>query len=371
VGSRGSEGNLLSLIAFLAVLSVLVLIHEFGHFIVAKRIGVRIERFSFGFGPKLFSVKKGDTEYIVSAIPVGGYVKFAGDEPTEKLQNKPWEFPARSIFERFRIIFAGPLLNYILAFLIFSAIFMVGSPVMTTEIGAMLKDYPAQKAGLIVGDKVIAVDGRSVKYWEEMTDMIHKHAEGPIRFSIERNGKLYDKEIQPIVRKGKDVFGNEVRLALVGVAPSPQRIEKVRYGFFKSLYMGFNKLTELTVLTYKALWYLIIGRLSFKESMTGPIGIFMITAQAASLGLIYLLQFTAILSASLAIFNLLPIPALDGGHILFLIVEKVRGKPLSMKAQEFIANVGLWLLILLMLFLVYNDISKFGILDKAAKLFKH
>jgi regulator of sigma E protease len=345
-----------------------VLVHEFGHFIAARKVGVRVEKFSIGFGPKLFSIKKGETEYLISAIPLGGYVKMAGDEPGENVKGEKWEFLSRSVFDRFKIIFAGPVLNYIAAFLIFSIIFMFGSPTMTTDVGSLLKGYPAEAQGILVGDKVMAVDGRDVKYWEDMTELIHNHRSGVMKLLINRDGKIFEKEITPVMRQTKDIFGKEVNMALVGIAPS-QKIENVRYGVIESFYMGFKKLMQLTYMTYKALWSIIAGRLSFRESMTGPIGIFVITGQAAKLGLIYILHLMGILSASLAIFNLLPLPVLDGGHILFLIIERFRGKPLSLKTQEAIANVGISLLILLAVFIFYNDMAKFGITEKIIKLF--
>jgi len=370
MGQAESEVNLLSLVSFLAVLSVLVLVHEFGHFIVAKRLGVRVEKFSFGFGPKIFSIKKGETEYIVSSIPLGGYVKMAGDEPWEKIAGEKWEYLSRSVGDRFRIIFAGPLLNYVLAFLVFSMIFMVGSPTLTTQIGGLMKDYPASRDGLAEGDIVLAIDGKPVKYWEDLTEIIHKHTEGAMLLSIKRNDVIFEKHIQPIVRKTKDIFGSEVKIALIGVMPS-QKIEKVKYGFLKSLEMGFMKIVQLTAITYKALWSILIGRMSLKESLTGPIGMFVITGQAAKLGFIYILHLMGILSASLAMFNLLPFPVLDGGHIIFLGLEKLRGRPLSLKAQEIITNIGVTLLIMLTVFIFYSDIIKFGLLEKVMKIFRH
>jgi regulator of sigma E protease len=370
LGKRGDYKTVLSLISFLIVLSILVLVHEAGHFMTAKRLGVRVEKFSFGFGPKLFSVKRGDTEYVISAIPLGGYVKMFGDEPWEKLGGGKQEFLSRSVGDRFKIIFAGPLLNYLLAFLIFSVIFVFGSPTMTTEVGGLMKDYPAAKQGLVVGDKITAVDGKSVKYWEDMTEAIRKHSERAMVLTIVRGGKTFDKEITPTVRKTKDIFGAEVSVALIGVMPS-QRIENVRYGPVESIYMAAKKLLQLTAVTFKALWSILTGRLSVKESLTGPIGIFVITGQAAKMGLIYIMHLMGILSASLAIFNILPLPILDGGHILFLGLEKLRGKPLSLKAQEAIANVGVTLLIMLTVFIFYSDIVKFGVIDKAMKIFKH
>jgi regulator of sigma E protease len=359
----------ISLVYFIVVLSILVLAHEFGHFITAKRLKVHVQIFSLGFGPKLWSVKKGETEYRLSAIPLGGYVKMAGDEPTERLEGKPSEFLSRSVGDRFKVIFAGPALNYILAFIIFSVIFMFGSPTLTTEVGGFLKDYPAEKAGMMIGDKVLSVDGKNVKYWEDMTALIHSHSEGSVKIRFDRKGVIMEKDITPIVRKTRDIFGKEASVALVGISPS-QKIESVRYGFFDSLKMGFGKLASLTVITYKALWAVATGGLSFKESMTGPIGIFVVTGQAAKMGLIYIFHLMGILSASLAIFNLLPLPILDGGHILFLAIEKVRGKPMSYKTQETIANIGMAFLMLLMVFIFYNDIVKFGIVGKILGIFK-
>ena len=359
---------MLSLVYFLIVLGALVLVHEFGHFITAKRCGVRVERFSIGFGPKLFSVKKGETEYLVSAIPLGGYVKMAGDEPSE-IKGKDWEFLSKSVGDRFKIIVAGPLLNYVMAFLIFSVVFMFGSPTLTTEVGSLLKDYPAEKAGLLAGDKVTAIDGKNIGDWEEMTEIIHKHIEGSIKLTVNRGGKIFDIDIKPNVRETKDIFGKDVRIALIGIAPS-QSIKKVKYGFLESFGMGAKKLLQLTAITYKAIWSMLIGRLSVKESMTGPIGIFIITGKMAQMGFIYIFHLMGILSASLAIFNLLPFPVLDGGHIIFLALEKLRGKPLSAKAQEAIMNVGISLLILLTIFIFYNDMIKFGIFSKIGGVFK-
>ena len=361
---------MLSLISFLIVLGVLVLVHEFGHFITAKRLGVRVEKFSIGFGPKLFSVKRGGTEYLISAVPLGGYIKMSGDEPGEKLSNMKWEFLSRGVFDRFQIIAAGPLLNYILAFLIFSVIFMFGNPTLTSEIGGFVKDYPAEKQGaLLKGDKITAVDGKGVKYWEDMTEAIRNHGEGVMKLLVERHGKVLEVEIMPTVRKAKDIFGNNVSVAQIGIIPS-QKIEKVRYGFFQAVEMGYKLLMKLTYMTYKALWSVVTGRMSLKDSVSGPIGIFVLTGEFAKLGFIYLLHFIGVLSASLAIFNVLPLPILDGGHIMFLIVEKLRGKPLSVKTQEAIANVGVTLLLLFTAFVVYNDLVRFGILGKAMVLFK-
>lgn len=360
---------MLSLICFIVVLGVLIIVHELGHFITAKRLGIGVERFSIGFGPKLYVFKKNDTEYAISAIPLGGYVKMAGEDPSEKLTGKKWEFLSRSVGDRFKVIFAGPLLNYVLAFAVFSVIFMFGNPTLTTEVGGLLKGYPAEAEGLSVGDKILSVDGKPVKYWEEMTALIHSHPSGTANLVIERGDRKMTISITLVVRKTKDIFGKEISLSLMGISPS-QKIESARYDFFTSIGMGMKKLLNLTAVTYKALWYIVTGRLSVKESMTGPIGIFMVTGQAAKMGLIYIVHLMGVLSASLAIFNLLPLPVLDGGHILFLVVEKIRRKPLSLKTQEMINNFGVGMLLFISIFIFWNDIVKYGVMDKAFGLFK-
>ncbi len=359
---------MLSLIYFILVLGVLIMVHELGHMAAARSVGVKVERFSFGFGPKIFSFKKGDTEYLISLIPLGGYVKMAGDDPSD-VSGKPWEYMSKSVAERARIIAAGPLLNYLLAFLVFSFVFMFGSPTLTTEVGTLLKDYPAEKAGLMAGDVVTAVDGKRAGDWEEMTGLIRKRVEGALVLSIERGGEPQDVTVTPSVRQTRDIFGNDVKTAMIGIGPS-EKITKVRYGVIESFGMGAKKLAQLTLITYKALWSIIVGRVSMKESMTGPIGIFMITGKAAQLGFIYIFHLMGVLSASLAIFNLLPFPVLDGGHMIFLGLEKLRGKPLSVKAQETIANIGVTALILLTVFIFYNDMMKFGVFSKIGGLFK-
>jgi regulator of sigma E protease len=273
------------------------------------------------------------------------------------------------VLDRAVIIAAGPATNYLLAFLIFSVIFLFGSPTLTTEVGGLLSGYPAEAAGVLAGDRVVSVDGKGVKCWEEMTEAIHRHTDGEVALAVERAGRTLDIRIKPVVRSAKDIFGHESKMALIGISPS-QKIGSERYPFPQCFAMGAKKLVGLTVMTYKAIWAMLTGKLSVKESLTGPIGIFVITGQAARLGLIYILHLMAILSASLAIFNVLPLPVLDGGHLVFLAVEKLRGKPLSLKAQEAVVNAGIAFLVLLTVFIFYNDIMKFGIFDKASRIFR-
>ena len=358
---RGGQDNLLSIILFLLVLSVLVIIHEFGHFIAARKMGVKVEKFSFGFGPKLLGIKRGETEYIISLVLLGGYVKMAGDEPASAV-GRPWEFLSKSVGQRFGIIFSGPLLNYLLGFVLFWFVFFAGSPVATSKVGSVLKGYPAETSKILAGDRIIAVDGKTTKYWEELTDIIHNKKEGDLTLKVERSTpsgvRTLEMKLMPQRKEITDIFGKKRAISLIGIAPSDE-IVSVRYGFFQSFFKASEQIYRLTTVTCQSLFFMITGKLSVKESVTGPIGIYMITTKAAQLGIVYLLQLVAILSASLAIFNLLPVPVLDGGHILFLLIEKIRGKPLSEKFQGIAMQVGLALLIALMLFASYGDLFKF------------
>ncbi|NQU74070.1 MAG: RIP metalloprotease RseP, partial [Candidatus Omnitrophica bacterium] len=199
-----------SIIAFLFVLSVLIVIHEFGHFIAARKQGVKVEKFSFGFGPKLFGIKRGDTEYVISLVPLGGYVKLAGDEPT-CAEGKPWEFLSKSVGQRFSIIFLGPLLNYVLGFLLFWMVFFIGSPTLTNKVGDVLKDYPAHSSDIAKGDRIISVDGEPTKYWDELTEIIHNKKEGKLVLVIERpvrsGVRTLEIDVTPKRREITDIFG--------------------------------------------------------------------------------------------------------------------------------------------------------------------
>lgn len=344
-------------IIFILILSILIIVHELGHFMAAKRKGVRVERFSLGFGPQLLKEKKGDTEYSVSAIPLGGFVKFAGDN-LEEYKGRSYEYFSKSPGERFQIIFFGPLLNYILGFLCFWIIFFVGYPTLTTKVGGLLDGFGAKDAGLQVGDKIIAVDGQKVAFWEELQNIIQAERQSTeVKLSVLRDNKEFTVDARIKEKNIEDSLGQKRKIGLLGITPFDE-VVKVRYGFLESFLLGINKTWNLTVMTYKSLWRMLTGRLSIRESVTGPLGIFDITAKAASLGMIAVLHLVAVLSISLAIFNLLPLPVLDGGHILFLAIEKIRGKTLSIKTERIIAQIGVTLIVSLAVFITYNDIVR-------------
>jgi len=359
---------MIAFLIFIFILSILIIVHELGHFIAAKRMGVRVEQFSLGFGPQLLRKKRDYTEYSVSAIPLGGFVKLAGDN-LEEYTGKSYEYFSKSPRKRFQIIFFGPLLNYILGFLCFWLIFFAGYPTLTTKVGGLLDGFGAKEAGLEVGDKIIAVDGKNVALWEDLQNIIQRQKQPHrVKLLVLRNDKEFTVDVQIKEKKLDDLLGEQRKVGLLGITPFDELV-KVRHGFLESFVLGIKKTRDLTVITYKSLWRMVTGKLSIRESITGPLGIFDITAKAASLGMIAVLHLIAVLSVSLAIFNLLPLPVLDGGHILFLAIEKIRGRTLTIKAERIVTQIGMTLILSLVVFVTYNDILRlFG--DKISKLFR-
>lgn len=354
---------MVSILAFIFVLSILILVHEFGHFITARRLGVKIERFSFGFGPIIFSHKRKDTEYCLSLIPVGGYVKMAGDNPGEALTGNPWEYLSQPVRRRIAIVLAGPLLNYVLAFFVFWLVFGIGYPTITARVGELVEGYPAQRSHIQEGDLILEVDNQGVRTWEELTVLIHRTKKNSVDIMLKRGQRILVIGVEPRREKIANIFGQKEEIALIGIKPS-EEVTKIRYPFFKSGILAARRLFFLTHLTFKALGRMVTGGMALRESVSGPLGIFYVTKLAAELGFATLLNLLAVLSASLAIFNVLPIPVLDGGHILFLFIEKIRGKAISFKTQERITQVGITFLIVLMIFVFYNDLIRFQVIEK-------
>jgi regulator of sigma E protease len=347
-----------SLIIFIIILSILIVVHEFGHFITARRIGVRVEAFSIGFGWQLLKKKKNHTEYSISAVPLGGYVKLAGDN-LEEYKGKSYEFFSQPPGKRFQIIFSGPLLNYILGFLCFWLIFFVGYPTLTTKVGGLVDGFGAQEAGLKVGDMIKAVDAGRVEFWEDLQKIIQKkQSQDKVILTIIRGKQEFQTPVFIKTKQVEDPLGGKRSVGLLGITPFDE-IVIVKHGFVASFFLGINKTWEITSVTLRGLWRMVTGRLSIRESVTGPLGIFYITSKAASLGIIAVLHLLALLSVSLAIFNLLPLPVLDGGHIVFLGLEKIRGKTLSIKAERIVMQIGVTVLAILVLFVTYNDIMRF------------
>jgi len=359
----------LSTVAFIFVLGVLILAHEFGHFLIAKMLKVKVEIFSVGFGKKLWGIKRGDTDYRICLVPLGGFIKLAGDNPEEKRSGQVWEFLSRPVGERAAIVAAGPLFNCLLAFFIFSLVFFVGFASLTSTVGNLKEGFPAVAAGIQTGDRIISVDGQKVSFWEELSAIIHTKTDNKaVDLSIERDGRIISLKVVPKVVQEKNIFNEEVTIGLIGIGPA-QETEIVRYGLLKSIAMGAKRTVTIAHLTMKVFIQIITGRLSARNAIGGPVKIFKITGEAAKLGFVYLLQLMAVLSVNLAIINLFPVPVLDGGHLLFLALEKVRGKPISVRVQEIALRFGVSLLVTLMIFLFYNDLMQQGVFEKVSRFF--
>ncbi|MCX5712995.1 MAG: RIP metalloprotease RseP [Candidatus Omnitrophica bacterium] len=359
---------MIGLLIFLFVLGVVIISHEFGHFIVAKKLGVRVEKFSFGFGKALWKKKKGHTEYAISSVPLGGYVKLAGD-CLEEYKGNSDEYLSRPPEQRAAIVFFGPLFNYVLGFLCFWFIFFAGYPTLTTKVGTLLDDFGAKNAGIQAGDKIITIGGKKVFYWDDLQKEIQSNKNNKfLDISVIRADKEYNFKVEIKSKELGDSLGQKRSFGLIGITPADE-IVKVRHGLIASFGLAASKTLDMTVTTYKALWYLVTGKLSMRESMTGPLGIFLITSKAAALGFTALLHLIAVLNISLAIFNLLPFPVLDGGHMVLLAIEKIRGKMISEKFERVMNQIGISLLLFLAVIVTYNDLMRiFG--DKIIKLFK-
>ena len=345
---------------FAFVLGVLVIVHEYGHFMVARWCGIRVEKFSIGFGPVVFSRKTARTEYCVSLLPLGGFLKLFGESPEES-QGHAWEFSAKPLAQRAAVVLAGPLMNAELSFILFFFIFWVGQPVLTAKVGKVMADMPAAAAGLLEGDRVLAVNGQAVNTWEDVLREVHKNDE-TILFRVQRQDATKDFTVRPVRKESHDLFGRKILSSFVGLAPS-QEIVVLKNPILKALWLAVERVVTLTAMIFASLWLMVTGALPFKDSMTGPIGIFFMTQQAAHMGILYLLYFMGSLSVSLFVLNLLPIPVLDGGHLLFILIEHFKCSPLKDAVKERMTQGGLVLLLGLMAFVILQDVNRFSIID--------
>jgi regulator of sigma E protease len=338
---------------------LLILIHELGHFLVAKSLGIGVERFSIGFGPKLMGVRRGETEYMLSVIPLGGYVKLLGDDPRGPDGNHPRAFLNKPIGHRMAVVAAGPLANFALAIAIFAGVHWVGIPTPAVselpEVGEVMTDSPAMQAGLQKGDRIVAVEGRPVGKWEDLVQTIHQRANVPLPLRVQRGSEEFDVTVTPKPgRVIKDL--EEVEVGLIGVSPYVE-VDIVRYSAPVAVWKGIEKTWEVSALTVVSLVKMVQGKISPRH-LAGPVGIFQMAGQQAKVGILPLISLMAILSISLGILNLFPIPILDGGHLLFFAMEGMLGQPISPRKQEIATQVGLFLLMALMLTAFYNDLLR-------------
>ncbi|MFA5008323.1 MAG: RIP metalloprotease RseP [Candidatus Omnitrophota bacterium] len=439
----------MNFLIFVIILSILIVAHEFGHYLAAKRNKVKVEKFAIGFGPVLFTKKGKQTDFVICLFPLGGYVKLAGDSRLE-LKGTDYEFLSKPAWAKIKIVFAGPLFNYVFAFMLFWSIAMLGmtyrhidpvigiittdspaqkagivkgdkiiaisgksvkvwseiedkifnsktkvelkverggkviaftvpttqseifdefgakkkvytigiSPYMSTVVGKLIEGYPARKAGILEGDKIVAVNEKPVDQWEEMTDIIH-NSKSPVVLEIERNNKKFSVTVPCEQKEIVDESGKKKNISLVGIYPFV-KTEVIKYNFFEAFFKGAEELYRISSITIRGFGAMILGILPLRDAVTGPLGIYKITADTAKLGLLPLINLMAVLSVSLAIVNLIPLPLFDGGHILTFIVEKIRKKPLSEKTDEVLTRIGFAIIGLIVLFVFYNDIIRFG-----------
>ena len=363
---------LASIIPSVVVLGLLIIIHEFGHFIACRLTGVKVEKFSIGFGPEIIHWQGRETRFAVSLFPLGGFVKPFGESVGELDAEGPkaGDYLAAPLFARMFIVAAGVAMNYILAIVLFTSVFMMGRPIPGTTIGGFVDGYPAKVSGLQMGDRILQVNGHESRTWKQLMEYLDEAPDAPVVLQIARQEQVQTVQITPKVEDLKDVFGNPLKLKRLGITPDPKANEFEKYGFLGSLKESWNTVVFMAATTHKALFYLIIGKLSLK-AISGPIGIISMTGNAVHLGFTYLLQLTATLSVSLAVINLLPVPALDGGHLFFLIIEGIRRKRVSLVFQERAAQVGFFLLLTLMGFIIYNDLVNVGAFGKLQQLIPH
>lgn len=347
-----------TIFAALIGLGILIIIHELGHFLLAKKTGVGVVTFSIGFGPKLLGRKIGETEYLLSAFPLGGYVKMVGEDPEEKVQAVDIQrsFSDQGLAKRVAIVAAGPIFNLLLAVAIFTWIFAsFGVPILTTRVAGVEHDSPAARAGIQKGDRIVAVGGQPVEKWEELSTLIRKSEGKSLTLRFERENRETEIVIQPMRREGKNIFGEPTVSWVIGVA---SEIVMEKSPAWLAAGQAFYKTGEYSVLTLVALFKMVKGELSPKN-LGGPLLIAQMAGRQAREGIASFLLFIAILSVNLGVLNLLPIPVLDGGHLLFFLVEWALGRPVSVKHRERAQQVGLFILILVMIYAFYNDIARF------------
>lgn len=355
---------------FLFVLTIVVFFHELGHFIVARWCGVRVLVFSLGFGPELigFNDRHG-TRWKISAIPLGGYVKFFGDENAASVPNadtvagmtaaeRNESFFYKPVAKRAAIVVAGPLANFILAVAIFAAVFVTfGKQITSARVDTIQPDSVAATAGFQVGDLVVSIDGRAIESFSDMQRIVGSNAGRTLEIVVERGGARTTLRAAPALREVKDSFGNTHRIGVLGISRSmaPDDVKTKPVGPIAALVGGVEETWFVIERTLSYMGGVVTGRES-ADQLGGPIRIAQVSGQVASVGMVALFHLAAVLSVSIGLLNLFPIPLLDGGHLMFYAIEAARGRPLSDRAQEVGFRIGLAIVLMLMVFATFNDI---------------
>lgn len=363
---------MITLISFIILLGVLIFVHELGHFLAARMAGVGVLKFSLGFGPKLFGKKIGETEYVLSAIPLGGFVKLMGEGGNEELspEDEKRSFSKQSVWKRILIVLAGPGFNFLLAVIIFIFVLMYGLPSLTSEIGEVKQDSAAYEAGILKGDQIIAINGEEVAFWEDIRAIIGESKGKPMEVIVKRGEEEKRFSVQPRLSKSKNIFGEDVPAYLIGISPSEKTVIE-RRNPWDAILSAFYKTWEISKLTVISVVKIFEGVISPK-TLGGPIFIAQVAGAQVKEGIVPFILFMAILSINLGVINLFPIPVLDGGHILFYLIEIVIRREVSVKVREWSQQIGFVILLMLMLFVIFIDIERLNIkiINDVLKIFK-
>lgn len=385
IGGIGGAGGMLGgyLIPFLFVLTVVVFFHELGHFAVARWAGVRVETFSVGFGRELVGwTDKKNTRWKIGWIPLGGYVKFFGDDgpastpDREKLselsdEERSLSFHQKPLYKRAAVVAAGPVANFILAIVIFAGLFtVVGQPVTAPVVDKVQPDSAAEAAGFENGDLIVAIDGAAIESFADMQRIVALSGGVELEFLIERGGDAQIIRATPRLQEIEDRFGNTLRIGLLGIVRdvNPDNVRVVKADPLAAVWLGTKETWFVVERTMGYLGGMITGREDTSQ-LGGPLRIAQVSGQVASFGFDALLHITAILSVSIGLLNLFPIPMLDGGHLMYYAIEAVRGRPMGERAQEFGFRIGLALVMMLMVFATWNDLVHLQVFEFLNSLF--
>ncbi len=359
------------MVPFILVLSLLVFVHEMGHYLVGRWCGIRSTAFSVGFGPELigFTDKRG-TRWKISAIPLGGYVKFFGDEDVSSkpdsdslsgltLEERAQTLAGAKLWKRAATVAAGPIANFILAILIFAALFTIyGRMISDPIVSEVRENSAAQTAGVLPGDRLVAIDGENVKTFEDVRRYVAVRPATPITVTVERNGQQLNLPMVPTRTETTDQFGNKMELGIIGIVTDQTRgnFRHVTYSPGEALVEGVRETGHVVTGTFAYIGNLVTGRMN-ADQLGGPVRVAQASGQMASLGFAAVIQLAALLSVSIGLLNLMPVPVLDGGHLVFYAIEAIRGRPLGTGAQEVAFRIGLAMIFSLMVFATWNDIS--------------
>ncbi len=366
---------------FVIVLGILIFVHELGHFLVAKWMGVKVEKFSLGFGPKLFGRQIGETEYLISAFPLGGYVKMFGEGGFNEVEmieqdgvqqqsgenseegaaplteaEKARSFAHKTISQRMAIVFAGPLFNMLFAWFLLILLYLTGMPILKATVGDVFPDKPAANAGIRKGDLITAVNGEKIIQWEDFSIKMATVTDS-VSLTIDRAGKLLNIELKPQSGETQNMFGEAVKKQIIGVSPAYDFVTQ-RFGLVEAFRLGTAKTVEVTKMTGLSLIKLFQGVVPL-NSLGGPMMIADMANKAAQTGGATFFMLLAVVSINLGILNLLPIPVLDGGHLAFYTIEAVIRRPVPIKVREYAQQAGMLLLMGMMVLAFYNDIIRF------------